>query len=74
MPSKKIDSYLGAGSSEKEPNEAGGKKLIIEKLSTLNGKANFSAAILQGKTISLDLPNIVLKDIGISKGVAPLEK
>ena len=55
MPSKKIDSYLGAGFSEKEPDEAGGKELIIEKLSILNGKANISAAILQGKTMSVDL-------------------
>lgn len=64
---KNIDSYLGAESSEKK---SGGKKLIIEKLSILNGKANVSSAILQGKTMSVDLPNIVLKDIGKSKGGA----
>ena len=67
---KNIDSYLGTGSSEKKSSEGSGKKLIVEKLSILNGKANVSAAILQGKTMSVDLPNIVLKDIGKSKGGA----
>jgi hypothetical protein len=43
-----VDSYLGAGSSEKKSSKAGSKKLIIEKLSILNGKANVSAALLQG--------------------------
>lgn len=67
---KNVDSYLGAGSSEKKSDEAGEKKLIIEKLSILNGKANVSAAILQGKTMPVDLPDIVLEDIGKSKGGA----
>jgi hypothetical protein len=67
---KNVDSYLGAGSSEKKPSKAGSKKLIIERLSILNGKANVSAALLQGKTMSLDLLNIVLKDIGKIKGGA----
>ena len=71
---KNVDSYLGAGSSAKKSDGGNksdsGKKLIIEKLSILNGKANVSAAILQGKTMSVDLPNIVLNDIGKSKGGA----
>jgi hypothetical protein len=46
------------------------KKLVIEKLSIINGKAYVSAAILQGKTMSLDLPDIVLKNIGKEKGGA----
>ncbi len=64
---KNVDSYLGAGSKEKQ---SGRKKLIIEKLSILNGKANVSATILQGKTMSVNIPNIILKDIGKSKGGA----
>ena len=73
---KNVDSYLGAGTGSSEKKSSGGdsgdggKKLIIEKLSILNGKANVSAAILQGKAMSVDLPNIVLKDIGKSKGGA----
>ena len=69
---KNVDSYIrtGKGSSEKKPSDGGSKKLIIEKLSILNGKANVSAAVLQGKTMSVDLPNIVLEDIGKSKGGA----
>ncbi len=63
---RNVDSYLGTGSKEK----TGSKKLIIEKLSILNGKANVSAAILQGKTISVNIPDIVLKYIGKSKGGA----
>jgi hypothetical protein len=69
-----VDSYLGtqANSSKKSSGDdsSNGKKLIIEKLSIVNGKANVSAAILQGKTMSVSLPNIVLKDIGKSKGGA----
>ncbi len=64
---RNVGSYLGTGSKEKK---SGSKKLIIEKLSILNGKANVSAAILQGKTISVNIPNIILKDIGKSKGGA----
>ena len=67
---KNVDSYLGAGSSKKKSRVAGGKKVIIEKLSILNGKANVSAAILQGKTMSVDLPDSVLRDLGKSKGGA----
>jgi hypothetical protein len=66
-----VDSYLGTGNgTPKQKSSEGGKKLIIEKLSIVNGKANVSAAILQGKTMSVDLPDIVLKDIGKSKGGA----
>ncbi len=64
---RNVGSYPGTGSKEKK---SGSKKLIIEKLSILNGKANVSAAILQGKTISVNIPNIILKDIGKSKGGA----
>lgn len=73
---KNVDSYLGAGTATSEKKSSGGnsgdggKKLIIEKLSILNGKANVSAAILQGKTMSVSFPNIVLNDIGKSKGGA----
>lgn len=69
---KNVDSYLGTGkgSAEKKKDESGGKKLVIEKLSILNGSANVSAEILQGKTMSVNLPDIVLKDIGKSKGGA----
>ena len=71
---KNVDSYLGASTSSKKSGDSNdsdsGKKLIIEKFSILNGKANVSAAILQGKAMSVDLPNIVLKDIGKSKGGA----
>jgi hypothetical protein len=67
---KNIDSYLGTGSSKKKEGGSSDKKLIIEKLSIINGKANVSAAILQGKTMSVDLPDIVLRDIGKQKGGA----
>lgn len=57
-----VAKHLGgtSGSKSTEP----GKKFIIEHIDITNGTANASAAILNGKTITVSLPDLHLKDIG----------
>jgi len=73
---KNIDGYVkslglqeGKGDKEKAAAKEG-KKLIIEKFSLRDGKVNVSAAFLEGKTMTVRLPNIELRDIGKAKGGA----
>lgn len=60
---KHIADYLGpAGSKE------GGKKLIVELLTIRNAKAQASAAFMGGKTVTVALPDITLREVGRAKG------
>lgn len=63
---KNIAAYLG-------PTEAkqGGKKLIVEELTIRDAKAEASAAFMNGKTVSVPLPDITMKNIGKAKGGIP---
>lgn len=56
------------GPSEKKE---GGKKLIVEEFTIRNAKAQASAPFLDGKTVSVSLPDITLRDIGKAKGGVP---
>ena len=58
-----IASYLGPSDSKKD-----GKKLIVEELTIRDARAQASAAFLNGKTISIPLPDITLKNLGKAKG------
>jgi hypothetical protein len=60
---KNIASYLGPSDSKKD-----GKKLIVEELTIRDAKAQASAAFLAGKTVSVPLPDITLKNLGKAKG------
>ena len=60
---KNIASYLGPSDSKKD-----GKKLIVEELTIRDARAQASAAFLNGKTISIPLPDITLKNLGKAKG------
>lgn len=60
---KNIAAYLGPS----KPQE-GGKKLIVEEFAVRNAKAQASAAFMGGKTVAVSLPDIVMRDIGKSKG------
>ncbi len=63
----------GASGGEKKPaaaTEEGGTRLIIENLYIRDGKINVSATFLKGKTMTVPLPAIHLKDIGKEKGGA----
>lgn len=61
---KNIAAYTGPA----EKKEGGGKKLVVEQLSVTDAKAQASAAFMDGKTVSVGLPDIHLKDIGKAKG------
>lgn len=60
---KNIASYLSPADAKKD-----GKKLIVEQLTIRDAKAHASAAFMNGKTVSLPLPDINLKDIGKARG------
>lgn len=63
------DSAPEAGGTKKS-----GKKLIIESLIIRDGKVNVSAAGLQGKKMTADLPMVRMADIGKSGGGATPEE
>lgn len=60
---KNIATYLGPATGKKD-----GKKLIVEQLTIRGAKAEASAAFMNGKTVSVPLPDITLKNIGRAKG------
>ena len=60
---KNIAAYLGPADSKKD-----GKKLIVEQLTIRGAKAEASAGFMNGKTVSVPLPDITLKNIGRAKG------
>lgn len=67
---KNIAARLGPGESKK----SGGKKLIVEEFTLRGAKAQASAAFMQGQTVVVPLPDIVLRDIGKARGgVTPEE-
>ena len=65
-----VKSATGGGTTTKKPAEekGGGKKLLIRDFVIKEGKVNLSMTALAGKTVSANLPDIHLKDIGKSKG------
>jgi len=60
---KNIASYVGAADDKKA-----GRKLIVEELTIRDAKAQASAAFMNGKTVSVPLPDIILKNLGKAKG------
>ena len=60
---KNIAAYLGPGGDKGE-----GKKLIVESLTIRDAKAEASAAFMKGKTVSVGLPDITMKNVGRAKG------
>jgi hypothetical protein len=79
---KNVQSYAAKFSGGKtEPNKSAGdpaqsaskqpeKKVIIENLVIRDGKVSATHQALQGRTLSVPLPTIQLKDIGKDKGGA----
>ncbi len=77
---KNVDAFMaeyGVTSSEPEKKElkkANDIKLIIENFYVRDGKINISASFLGGKTLTVPLPDIHVKDIGKEKnGATPGE-
>lgn len=60
---KNIAAYLGPSDTSKP-----GKKLIVDELSIVNAKAQASAAFMNGKTVTVPLPDIHMKNVGRAKG------
>jgi hypothetical protein len=60
---KNIAGYLGPAD-----NNRSGKKLIVEELTIRDAKAHASAAFLNGRSVSVPLPDITLKNLGKAKG------
>ena len=79
---RNVDSYvkkMGGGGSETageagKTEDGGGPKLVIENLYVRGGKVSVSATLLQGKKMTVSLPEIHLSDIGKEKeGASPGE-
>jgi len=75
-----VDAYikktLGASETkEKEPaKKEGGTKMVIDHVYVKGGKVNISASLFGGKSMTVPLPDIHLKDIGKEKkGASPGE-
>lgn len=60
---KNIAAYLGPAKKDDKQ-----KKLIVEELTIRNAKAQASAAFMDGKTVTVPLPDITLRNIGKAKG------
>lgn len=68
------DSAPKDSGTKKSGTKESGKKLIIESLIIRDGKVNVSAAGLQGKKMTADLPMVRMADIGKSGGGATPEE
>lgn len=60
---KNIAQYLGPSTSS-----GPGKKLIVQEFVIRGAKAQASAAFMDGKTVTVALPDIQLRDLGKAKG------
>lgn len=75
---RNVESFAGksgSGSSNAGTKNSGSakkdeKKVVIENLVIQDGKVGVSAALLQGRTLSVPLPSIRLQNIGKDKGGA----
>lgn len=56
------------GDTAKEGSSGNEKKLIVDSFTLRGAKARASAAILNGKTLDIDLPDIHLKNVGRAQG------
>ncbi|MBO6771692.1 MAG: hypothetical protein VX620_10110 [Pseudomonadota bacterium] len=64
----------GADDSAAGEDGASGPKIIIDNVYVRNGNVGVSAALLQGKSLSANLPEIHLKDVGKEdNGATPAE-
>jgi hypothetical protein len=64
---KNVEQFTGGGGkpgSEKPQAQAGGRRVIIDRLRVEKAKLNVSAGPVPGEPVSLSLPDIELKDIG----------
>ncbi len=62
---KNIATYLGPKGNARRK---GGTRLIVEELTICNANARASADFMGGKTVSIPLPDIALKNVGQARG------
>jgi len=73
-----VKKSIGADKTTSQPAEKGkkaeGKKILIRNFILRDGKVNLAMAVLDKNTLSVDLPDIHLKNVGQEKGgVSPAE-
>jgi uncharacterized protein involved in outer membrane biogenesis len=61
---KNIADYLGPS----EQSSSDGKRLMVEEFKMQNAKAYASAAFMDGKTVDVDLPDLIMRDVGKKEG------
>ncbi len=60
-----VKKHVGASDSkEKSETKEGGTKMVIDHVYVKGGKVNISATLLGGKSMTVPLPDIHLKDLG----------
>lgn len=62
---KNIAAYLGPADKGKSES---GPRLIVEELTLSNAKASASAAFMGGKSVTVALPDITLRNVGKARG------
>ena len=68
---KNVQGYVTRTVGKSDPaakDKQPAKKLIVDALSIRDAKVSYAPALLQGKSITLSLPNIELRNIGRAKG------
>lgn len=61
---KNIAEYIGPSSQESSP----GKKLIVEEFRMRNSRAQATAAFMDDKTVTTELPDLTMRNIGKAEG------
>lgn len=66
---KNIADFVGASASEAAPGEASQEtKLIVEEFKIRNSTAQASAAFMDGEMVTVNLPNLTMRNIGKAEG------
>lgn len=69
-----VGSDDGAAAGSSGGDDDGGPKLIVENLYVKGGELGISATVLEGRTMTMHLENIHLRDIGSGDGGASAEQ
>jgi hypothetical protein len=66
---RNVERYVGTGSSREGGKAPGGRKLIVESLTIRGARVTYAPQLGRGTaTISFDLPDIQLRDVGKGRG------
>lgn len=62
-----LEFAAAVGGQREDESSGAGKKVVIDQLRIVNGKIGLSPALLQGRTLTVPLPTIELRDLGKEK-------